>query len=81
MAGFTPALIAAARRRYEETDQSLRSIAFDCDIGARTLGRLVEREGWRKRAKRPPRDLPRSMQLLEEAIALERAYEEQRRRK
>jgi len=70
MARYTPRFLAAAKRRYEETDEPMPSIAFGFGISLRTLHRMVEREGWRKRNDRPPRDLSRADQLLEEAIAL-----------
>jgi hypothetical protein len=78
MARYTPRLLAAAKRRYEDTDESMPSIAFDLDISLRTLHRMVERYGWRKRNDRPPRDLSPSGQLLERAIALRRAFDAQR---
>ena len=81
MARYTPELMAAAKRRYEDTNEPMPSIALSCDISLRTLHRMVEREGWRKRGDRPPRDLPRATQLHEEVLALTRAVEEQRRRK
>ena len=81
MARNTPAFIAAARRMYVETDQSLNSIAWDLGISLRTFRRLIDSEGWPKRPPPPPRDLSPSAKLLERAIALERAYEEQQRRK
>ena len=81
MVRYTPALIAAARRRYEETDDSMPSIAADCGISLRTLHRMVDREGWRKRAHRPPRDLSPASKLLEDVIALERVFYEQQRLK
>lgn len=76
MARYTHRFLAA-KRRYEDTDQPMPSIALDMSISLRTLHRMVEREGWRKRNDRPPRDLSRADQLLEEAIALARAFEEQ----
>jgi len=78
MARYTPRFLAAAKRRYEDTDQSMPSIAFDLDISLRTLHRMVEREGWHKRNDRPPRDLSPSGLLLERAVALERAFNAQR---
>ena len=78
MARYTPEFLAAAKRRYEDTDQSMPSIAFDLDISLRTLHRMVERYGWAKRNDRPPRDLSPSGQLLERTVALERAFHAQR---
>jgi hypothetical protein len=79
MARYTPRLLAAAKRRYEDTDESMPSIAFDLGISLRTLHRMVERYGWAKRIDRPPRDLSPSAQLLERAVALRRAFDAQRR--
>lgn len=45
MARNTPAFIAAARRMYVETDQSLNSIAWDLGISLRTFRRLIDSEG------------------------------------
>jgi transposase-like protein len=70
MARYTPEFLAALKRRYEDTDQSMRSIAAELGISLRTLHRLVEREGWRKRADRPPHDLPPAVRLFEQAHAL-----------
>ena len=78
-ARYSPRFLAAVRRRYEETDQSVPSIAWDFEISARTLYRMVDREGRRTRAwPPPPRDLSRPAQLLEEATALEREFLKQR---
>lgn len=72
MARYTPEFIALLRRRYEETDQSLSSLALEFDISERTICRMVVRENWKRRADRPPRTLSPAQQLLEEARALER---------
>lgn len=69
MARYTQKLVGALRQRYENTNQSMHSIAAEFDIGTTTLRRLVNSEGWSKRSKRP-RGLPVAMQLLEEAKAL-----------
>ena len=79
MARYTPRFLAAAKRRYEDTDESMPTIAFEMDISLRTLHRMVERGGWRKRNDRPPRDLSPTNQLLERAFALKRAFDAQRR--
>lgn len=75
MASYTPEFLAAVRRRYEDTDQPMPSIAREVEIGLRTLHRMAEREGWARRSERPPRDLPPAVKLLEEARALERTHE------
>jgi hypothetical protein len=69
MARSTDELRAALRRRYENTDQLMASIAAEFDIGLRTLGRMVSVHGWRKRSLRT-QGLPIAVQLLEEAKAL-----------
>lgn len=65
----TPELVRVLRQRYEETDQSLTSIAAEFAMSIRTLGRMRLVEGWRKRSDRM-NDLPIAVQLLEEAKAL-----------
>ena len=72
MARYTPRFLAAVKRHYEDTDESMPRIAFQFDISLRTLYRMVEREGWRKRGERPPKDLTPSALLLEAAEALTR---------
>ena len=78
MARYTPEFLAAAKRRYEDTDDSMPSIAFELDISLRTLHRMVERHGWAKRNDRPPCDLSPAAKLLERAVALERAFNARR---
>jgi len=72
MAPYTPRFLAAIRRRYEDTDEPMPSIAFHYGISLRTLHRMVDREGWHKRGDRPPRDLTSSELLAQAAEALER---------
>ena len=81
MARYTARFLAAAKRRYEETDQSMPSIAFELAISLRTLHRMVEREGWYKRIDRPPHDLSPAELLLERAIALKRVFDAQQKLK
>ena len=69
MARYTEKLLATLRNRYENTDQTILSIAAEFDIGSRNLQRLVTKHRWAKRSKRV-RDLPRAQRLLEEAKAL-----------
>jgi hypothetical protein len=64
---YSPELIENGRRRYEETDEPLTSIAPDFGVHPRTLRKYIERWGWTKRSRRPPRTLSPVMQLLEEA--------------
>ena len=75
MAGYTPEFLASLRHRYEQTEQSMPSLAKDFEIGLRTLHRMVEREGWKKRSELPPRELPAPIRLLDEANALLSAKE------
>lgn len=69
MARYTEKLLATLRNRYENTDQTILSIAAEFDIGSRNLQRLVTKHRWAKRSKRV-RDVPRAQRLLEEAKAL-----------
>jgi hypothetical protein len=77
MARYTDKLVATLQDRYENTDQSMLSIAAEFDIGARNLQRLVTKYGWAKRSKRT-RDVPRAQRLLEEAQALAAMSPDQR---
>jgi hypothetical protein len=72
MARYTPRFLVAAKRRYEDTDEPMPLIAFNLGISLRTLHRMVDREGWRKRNDRPPKDLTSADLLLEAAVALAR---------
>jgi hypothetical protein len=71
-ARYTPRFIAAVKRRYEDTDEPMPTIAFTYDISLRTLHRMVDREGWRKRGDRPPKDLTSTGLVAEAAEALTR---------
>jgi hypothetical protein len=66
---YAPELLANGRRRYEETDDSVASIAADFGIHHFSLIRLAKREGW-VRFARPPRALPQAAQLLQQAEML-----------
>jgi len=59
---FTPELLADGRHRYEHTDETITSIAFDFGVHKSTLTRLATREGW-VRYVRPPRDLPQAKKI------------------
>ncbi len=65
----TPERVRVLRQRYEETDQLMTSIAAEFEISVRTLGRMVQVEGWRKRSEQR-HGLPVAVQLLEDAKAL-----------
>ena len=66
---YTPELLANGRYRYEQTNESLISIASDFGVHRNTLRALVEREGW-VRYKQPPRDLLPAAKLLAQANGL-----------
>jgi hypothetical protein len=71
-ARYTPRLLSAIQRRYEDSDEPMQEIAFAYGISLRTLHRMAEREGWRKRGDRPPKDLHSSELLLQSVQALQR---------
>ena len=77
MARYTPELLAALRRRYEQTRQSERSIARDFGLPNSTLRHIASKEGWR-RPPEPMRDLEPAMRLLEQVTALERQADQRR---
>jgi hypothetical protein len=68
-ARFTDSVVAAVRRRYEDTDQLVISIAAEFGVGERTINRWIAAHGWRKRSLRT-RGLPVALQLMEEAKEL-----------
>ena len=65
--GYAPELLTLARQRYEDTDETQDSIAADLGVDRRTLSRIAERECWKLRKDRPPRDLPVALRLETEA--------------
>jgi hypothetical protein len=67
---FTPELLASGRRRYEQTDETITSLAIDFGVHRITFQRLADRAGW-VRHVRVPLDLPVAAKLLGEAEALE----------
>lgn len=69
MARYTETVVAAVRQRYEDTDQTIHSIAAEFGIGSRSVSRLAVERGWQKRSERV-HDLPVPMRLLAEAKAL-----------
>ena len=71
--GFTAAAIANARKRYEETDEALDSIAADFGVTRKTLDRLAKDQGWLLRKDRPPRELSSAARLALEAERAVRA--------
>jgi hypothetical protein len=61
--GFTPEAIENIRRRYEDTDETQRSIATEFSVHTRTLDRLAQAQGWRLRKDRPLRDVPQALKI------------------
>lgn len=69
MAQYSPEMLAALRHAYEKTDQSMRLIADEFEIGITTLQTLVQRNGWAKRSQRL-RGHPPPMPILAKTAAL-----------
>ena len=67
---YTEEALAEARRRYEQTDESLTSIAAGLGTSARSLQRIAQPAAW-VRYVSPPRDATPAARLLMEARALE----------
>jgi transposase-like protein len=67
---FTPELIAHGRRRYEETDEPVASIAADFGVHERTMRDYVRQWNWTPRSQRPAHDLSPLARLQEEAKAM-----------
>ena len=63
---YTSELLADGRRRYEQTEESVVSIADDFGVNRNTLRALAVREGWVRYAP-PPRDLSPAAKLLAQA--------------
>jgi len=66
---YTPEFLADCRRRYEETPETVVSIALGYRMDDCTIRRLAQRMGW-VRYRTPPRDVPRAVRLLTEVQAL-----------
>jgi len=62
---YTPELLAYARHRFEQTDDSVADIGLDLGISDGGVWLLAKREHW-KRYVRPPRGLPPGVKLLME---------------
>ncbi len=69
MARYTPEFLAALRRCYEDTQQSVRSIARDFGL-ANTTFRQIARKGRWVRPLQPMRDLEPAMRLLEQTTTI-----------
>ena len=65
---FTDAMIADGKRRFEETDEPLASIAACFGVQSTTLYRYARKWKWRLRRDRPARDLaPPTTPVMPEA--------------
>jgi len=73
MARYTPELLVAIRRRYEETDDPMPLMAAEFDVSTRTIYRMAACGRWARRMNRPPRTIPSALRLREEARALRNA--------
>ncbi len=69
MTRYTDEFLAAVRHRYEDTDQPLRLIVAEFEIGMTTLQTLVQKNGWAKRSQRA-RNLRPASRLIDNVIAL-----------
>ncbi len=69
LARYSPEFLAAAQRRYEDTEDTLAAMAADFGVSERTINRMRDRGEWKKRSEREPRELP-AVRLLDEATAL-----------
>jgi transposase-like protein len=69
MAHYSPAFMASLKHDVEQTDVSLQAIATKHGISKRTVHRMIDREGWRRRSERL-HDLPAAARALGEATAL-----------
>ena len=69
MARYTPEFLAAAQRRYEDTNDSLAAMAAEFGVSERTINRMRDRGGWKRRSERKPRELS-AVRLLDEATTL-----------
>ena len=49
MTRYTDSIVAAVRQRYENTNQTLHSIAAEFQISTRNLSRMAAENGWAKR--------------------------------
>ncbi len=70
-----PDPMTEARRAYEDTDESLRSIADRLGIGHKQLRLLAERSGWRPRPPLTPEERRRKFIMAGIAASRRRAAE------
>jgi hypothetical protein len=69
--GLSAEALEYARQRYEESDDSQRSIAGDVNKSRGTLDRIARAQGWTLRKDRPPRGLSEALKLHIEAAEAE----------
>ena len=67
---YTPELLAYARQRFEQTEDTVADIAADLGVHENTLRNVARREGW-IRYVRQPQTLPPAIKLLAEVEALD----------
>jgi hypothetical protein len=61
--GLSAEALEYARQRYEETEDSQRSIAEDIGKSRGTLDRIAKAQGWKLRKEQPPRGLSEAVKL------------------
>src|ERR1700712_5465969 len=61
--GLSAEALEYARQRYEETEDSQRSIAEDIGKSRGTLDRIAKAQGWKLRKDQPPRGLSEALKL------------------
>jgi hypothetical protein len=61
--GLSAEALEYARQRYEETEDSQRSIAEDIGKSRGTLDRIAKAQGWKLRKDQPPRGLSEAVKL------------------
>jgi hypothetical protein len=61
--GLSAEALEYARQRYEETEDSQRSIAEDVGKSRGTLDRIAKAQGWKLRKDQPPRGLSEALKL------------------
>lgn len=61
--GFTDEVVAFARQRYEDTNESQNAIAAELGINVEALKRLAIKQGWKLRRDRAPHGLPDALKL------------------
>jgi hypothetical protein len=69
--GLSAEALEYARQRYEETEDSQRSIAQDVGKSRGTLDRIAKAQGWKLRKDQPPRGLSEALKLHIEATEAE----------